>query len=132
MKSQRELAFCFGVEALRRRTLCNLLAMLLLDDDDELPEQPDEQEKELAERLGSSGLAAIDATLLACTGKVQHKVARIIARALDAGGFPPADNYIAVHARRLIDIANGGAVVIFGNPRRPRWSEVVRSDEPHR
>ena len=51
---------------------------------------------DLAERLGSGGLATIDATLLACTDKVQHKVARIIARALDAGGFPPADDYIAV------------------------------------
>jgi hypothetical protein len=38
-----------------------------------------------------AGLAAIDAALLASTGKVLHKVARIIARALDAGGFPPDD-----------------------------------------
>ncbi|MET0794385.1 MAG: hypothetical protein ABW061_22880 [Polyangiaceae bacterium] len=106
--------------------------MLLVDDDDELPELPDGPEIDLAERLGSGGLAKIDAALLACTDKVQHKVARIIARALDAGGFPPADDYIAVHARRLIALANAGTVVIFGNPRRPRWSEARRSDEPHR
>jgi hypothetical protein len=95
--------------------------MSLLDDDDELSELPDELEMDLAERLGSGGLATIDGTLQACTDKVQHKVARIIARALDAGGFPPADDYIAVHARSLIHLANTGAVVIFGNPRKPRW-----------
>lgn len=104
--------------------------MLLLDDDGELPELPDEPEMDLAKRLGSGGLATIDATLLACTDRVQHKVARIIARALDAGGFPPADDYVAVHARRLIGLADAGAVAIFGNPRRPRWSEARRSDEP--
>lgn len=82
----------------------------------------------LAERLGSAGVATIDGTLLACTDKVQHKVARIIARALDAGGLPPADESIAVHARRLIHLANTGAVVIFGNPRKPRCSEARRSD----
>ena len=71
---------------------CNLLVMLLVDDDDELPDLPDlpdGPEIDLAERLGSGGLAKIDAALLACTDKVQHTVARIIARALDAGGFPP-------------------------------------------
>ena len=111
---------------------CSLLGMLLLDDDDELTELPDELEVNLAERLGASGLAAIDASLLACTDKVQHKIARIISRALDAGGFPPEDDYIAVHARRLIGLADAGAVVIFGNPRRPRWSEARRSHEPDR
>ncbi len=90
--------------------------MLLLDDHDELPELPDELETDLAERLGSGGLATIDATLLACTDKVQHKVARIIARALDAGGYPPADEYIAVQARRLIGLANSRVVTVFGNP----------------
>src|SRR4051812_40982939 len=104
--------------------------MLLLDDDDELAEVPDELETNLAERLGSGGLAGIDAALLACTEKVQHKIARIISRALDAGGFPPEDDHIAVHARRLIELANAGLVVIFGNPRRPRWSEARRAYEP--
>jgi len=47
--------------------------MLLLGDDDELPELPDELEMALVEPLGSAGLATIDATLLACTDKVQHK-----------------------------------------------------------
>lgn len=103
--------------------------MLLLDDDDELPELPDELEMDLTERLGSGGLASIDANLLACTDKTQHKVARIIARALDAGRFPPTDDYVAVHARRLIRLANAGVVTIFGNPRRPRWSEARRSNE---
>jgi|GEM_PF-2747605 len=72
---------CFGV---RSR---NLLGMLLVDDDDELPELPDERETDLAARLGSGGLATIDAILLACTEKVQHKIARIISRALDACPF---------------------------------------------
>jgi hypothetical protein len=106
--------------------------MLLLDDDDELSELPNELELNLAERLGAVGLARVDATLVACTDKVQHKVARIIARALAAGGFPPADDYIAVHVRRLIGLADAGAVVIFGNPKRPRWSEARRLDETHR
>jgi hypothetical protein len=96
---------------------------------------------DLAERLGSGGLATIDATLLACTDQGQHKVARIIARALDAGGFPPADDYIAVHARRLIGLANTGTVVIFGKSQKtalergpavrltasPRLFETVRA-----
>ena len=45
----------------------------------------------------ANGLAKADADLLACT----DKVARIVAR-IDAGGFPPADNYIAIDSRRLI------------------------------
>jgi len=51
---------CFGVRP------CKPLVMLLLDGD-ELPELPDELEMDLVERLGSGGLATIDANLLACT-----------------------------------------------------------------
>ncbi|MET0790492.1 MAG: hypothetical protein ABW061_03145 [Polyangiaceae bacterium] len=98
--------------------------MLLLDDDDELPEEPSPEEAEVAEQLGPEGLSAIDAALLACTGAVQHKVARIVSGAVDVGGFPPSDEYIDLHARRLIGLVRSGKLVGFGNLRRPRFSEA--------
>lgn len=98
--------------------------MLLWHDDGELPEVSDESETELAERLGPSGLMAIDAALIAATGQTQHKIARIVLRALEAGGHPVSDEYVALHARRFIGLAEAGRVAVFGNPRRPRFSEA--------
>ena len=104
--------------------------MLLLDDDDELPDVPHAEETALAERLGAEGLRAIDAALLECTGTVQRKVASIVARALDVGGFPASDDYIDLHVRRLIGLAQSGKLVVFGDPRKPRWSEARVSGAP--
>ncbi len=106
--------------------------MLLIDDDDELPEvpSPEEEEVELAEQLGVDGLNAIDAALLAWTERTQHKVARIVARALDAGGFLPSDDYIELHVRRFINLARAGKVEVFGDPRKPRFSEARLPRKP--
>jgi len=104
--------------------------MLLLDDDDELPVTPHAEETALAERLGVEGLRAIDTALLEFTGTVQRKVAAIVARALDAGGFPASDEYVDLHVRRLIGLVQAGKLVVFGDPRKPRWSEARVSGAP--
>lgn len=99
--------------------------MLLLDDDDELPATPDEAETALATQLGSDGLKAIDAALLAQAGKRWLKVARIVGDALKAGGFDPwEDAHLHLHIRRLIALVDAGALEAQGNLRKPRWSEV--------
>ena len=101
--------------------------MLLLDDDDELPAEPDERERALTEELGEAALRAIDEALLAELGTSRYKVARIILGALERGGYPKMDDaYIDLHARRVIALVEAGSLVAFGNLRRPRFSEVRR------
>jgi hypothetical protein len=50
------------------------------------------------ERPSSSTVSATTAS--EAPDKIQHPVARIIARALDEGRFPPAHDYILAHALR--------------------------------
>src|SRR5688572_23394878 len=66
-------------------------AMLFLDDDDELPASPEPSEAELATRLGSDGLRAIDAALARHAESRSLKVARVVVDALRSSGFAVAD-----------------------------------------
>jgi hypothetical protein len=89
--------------------------MLLLDDDDELPIAPDRDETELATRLGSQGLQAVDAALV---GHAQHnwlKVARVVLDALRSGGFPVEDDATCVHVRRISELVRAGVLEAQGN-----------------
>lgn len=108
----------------RRDLRYSLAAMLLLDDDDDLPEEPSPEEAELAQQLGPEGLSAIDTALLACTEARQHKVAHIVLRALEACGYPFDDEQITLHARRLVALVRAGKLEVFCNPHRPRFSEA--------
>jgi hypothetical protein len=99
--------------------------MLLLDDDDELPAQPDEGEAKLSIGLGDSGLLAIDEAIRKSARGTWLKVARIVGDALESGGFKISDDVaIDLHVRRVISLVDSGALEAKGNLRRPRWSEV--------
>ena len=98
--------------------------MLLLDDDDELPLEPDQDEASLAIRIGPKGLRAIDTALTSHARRGWLKVARVVGEALQAGGFPISDDAIDLHARRVIALVGLGVLEARGNLRRPRWSEV--------
>jgi hypothetical protein len=102
-----------------------LLNVLLLDDDDELPPSPAEGETTLTAQLGAGGLRAIDATLQRHTRQSWLKVARVVADALEAGGFSLGDDsHIEIHVRRLIGLVHSRVLEGRGNLRKPRRSEV--------
>jgi hypothetical protein len=99
--------------------------MLLLDDDDELPDEPEKEERALAQQLGPEGLRAIDAALARCTKSRWLKVARVIADALRDRKFDiTSDAANDLHARRVIVLIEAGVLLVQGDPRRPRFSEV--------
>ncbi len=99
--------------------------MLLLDDDDELPESPHEEEVALAAQFGAQGLAMIDQTLVRFTRASWLKSARVVADAVQAGGFAVLDDaYVDLHVRRLIDLVRTGQLEAQGDLRKPRFSEV--------
>ena len=99
--------------------------MLLIDDDDELPSDPTEEEAKLIAALGEVGLHAIDENLVKQARRGWLKVARVISDTLRAGGFPGLDDAdVQLHARRVMALVESGALEAQGNLRRPRWSEV--------
>jgi hypothetical protein len=107
-----------------------LVAVLLLDDDDELPLSPDEGEAMLAAEIGATGIRAIDASLLEHAQRGWLKVARVVLDALEARGLPTwDDSHIDLLVRRVIGLVNSGALVARGNLRKPRWSEVRLSEQ---
>jgi hypothetical protein len=93
--------------------------------DDQLPDAPGDQEVKLAEQLGEEELRAIDARIEGLTQARWLKVARIVADALQAGGYSTREeSHVHLHVRRVIGLVNSGALEAQGNVRRPRWSEV--------
>jgi hypothetical protein len=102
-----------------------LVAMLLLDDDDELPLLPDEAEARLETGLDEEGVRAIDEALRRHARRGWLKVARVVIDALVAGGFGSSDEVsVRLHVRRVIFLVDSGVFEAQGNLRRPRWSEV--------
>jgi len=106
--------------------------MLLLDDDDELPESPEPGEVALAARLGLNGLQAIDAALVGHARSTWLKVARVVHEALNSGGFAIEDDTVDLHVRRVVSLVASGKLESQGDLRRPRWSEVrlTNDDRP--
>ena len=98
--------------------------MLLVHDEDRVPESPTEGEASLTESLGAKGIAAIDAAILGATGPTFMKVARVVYDALKAGGFPTDDENVQVHVRRVIALVKADKLEAQGNLLRPRFSEV--------
>ena len=98
--------------------------MLLLDDDDELPGQPEAGEVELTARLSSHRLQEIDVTLVSHAKPTWLKVARVVHDALASGGFAVDDDAVDLHTRRVAGLVASGKLEAQGNLRRPRWSEV--------
>lgn len=107
--------------------------MLLLDDDDELPEFPTPEELELADILGADGLRAADAALLGAATPRFLKVARIVSDALKSQGlFSVEDAPAALFARRLLTLVDAGLFECVGEPRKPRFCEVRLRHDPAR
>jgi hypothetical protein len=101
------------------------LQQLLLDDQGELPIAVDEAEAALAANLGPIGLRRIDDNLRRQAVRTWLKVARVVVKALDEGGFQLSDEAtIRLHTRRVIALVESGELESQGNLRRPRWSEV--------
>jgi hypothetical protein len=98
--------------------------MLLVDDEDRLPDFPDEEEQAFALELGAEGLSKIDKTIISSARANWLKVARIIGDAIEAGGFDYSDAIVDLHARRVMEIVASGALESQGNLERPRFSEV--------
>lgn len=99
--------------------------LLLLHDDDELPEVPDEHESQFAATFTVDRLRGIDATLTRCARDRWLKVARVVIDALSLAGLPKTDDrYAALHVRRVIVLVESGVLEAQGDPRRPRFSEV--------
>ena len=90
----------------------------------QLPDSPNEDEAACARELGDAGLAKADATLLKWVPQRFGKVARILAEAIEADDFKVTDALVCVYLRRLIALADSGAIEGAGNLRRPRFSEV--------
>jgi hypothetical protein len=95
-----------------------------LDDDDELPETPTDEEAALAARLGPE-LARIDERILKFSAPRFLKIARITLDALKDGGFDAWDEAaVDLHARRALALIEQGKLEVAGNPHRPRFSEA--------
>src|SRR5262245_20722959 len=98
--------------------------MLLLDDDDQLPDSPTEAETLLAESLGTAGLRAIDESIVNATRTRWLIVARVVVDAIGVAGFPMEESPIQLHVRRIIALVSAGRLDAQGNVHRPRFSEV--------
>ena|SRR5687767_16037659 len=105
--------------------------MLLLDDDDVLPDVPDAAEAHLAAQLGNNGLERIDQSLRRHAQDRWLKVARVVAYALRDGGFSRADeDTVRLHVRRVGLLVESGKLEAQGNPHQPRWCEVRTNRTP--
>ena len=98
--------------------------MLLVHDDDRVPDSPTEREISLAESLGERGMAAIDEAILSVAGPKWAKVAMVVVMALKASKFSTEDEHVRGHVRRIIALVNAGRLEAQGNLLRPRFSEV--------
>jgi hypothetical protein len=98
--------------------------MLLVHDEERVPDSPSVGEISLIESLGENGIAAIDEALLSIAGPKWAKVAMVVVKALKAGGFSTDDEPVQVHVRRVVALTNAGRLEAQGNLLRPRFSEV--------
>lgn len=90
----------------------------------QLPDEPDIEEATLTEILGSEALARADATLMKSIRPRWQKAAMVIGIAMDADNRRATDELVCVYLRRLLTLADAGAIEAAGNLRRPRFSEV--------
>jgi hypothetical protein len=99
--------------------------VLLVDDDDLLPEVPDDAEARLVAEIGTDRLRVIDEDLRKHVRERWMKVARIVADCMRQTGFSFDDeNAVRLHVRRMKALVDSGVIEGEGNLLRPRWSEV--------
>jgi hypothetical protein len=90
-----------------------------------LPDEPGADEIALTEKLGPAGVNRVDACLMRLALPQWRKVALIVVKALDEGGFESSDaGAFPLHQRRLIALIESGQLEGQGDLRQPRWSEV--------
>ena len=82
--------------------------MLLVNDEEQVPELPTDQEKALTDALTSEKLLAIDQAIVNATEQRWLKVARIVFDAIKAGGFSMVDEQVQLHVRRIITLVRAG------------------------
>ena len=98
--------------------------MLLLDDEDQVPESPTTEETKLAASLGPAGLRMVDTAILKAAGPRWFKLARVVHDAIRSNGFSTGDVQVPLHVRRTLDLVSAGTLEAQGNLYRPRFSEV--------
>jgi hypothetical protein len=98
--------------------------VLLVDDDEQVPESPTDREKALLDSVAPEVLLAIDEAIVAAAGSRWLKVARIVFDAIKAGGFSTVDEQVQLHVRRMIALVRAGRLEAQGNLLRPRFSEI--------
>ncbi len=90
----------------------------------QLPDEPEEDETALMEILGPEALAKADETLMKGIRPRWYKVSRVVASAIEADDHDLTSAFVCVYLRRLIGLAEAGAIEFAGNIRRPTVSEV--------
>ena len=98
--------------------------MLLVNDEEQVPELPTDREKALTDALTSEKLLTIDQAIVNATEQRWLKVARIVFDAIKAGGFSMVDEQVQLHVRRIIALVRAGRLEAQGNLLRPRFSEI--------
>ncbi|MFO0555676.1 MAG: hypothetical protein U0271_45285 [Polyangiaceae bacterium] len=102
--------------------------LLLVDDDKGLSASPSRAERELEKRLGEERLRQIDCALVRFSQARALKIARVVSDAAEHFDFGRMDDTAArLFTRRLIRLGEQGFLEIFGNARRPTFSEVQRT-----
>ena len=104
--------------------------MLLLDDEDQVPEAPTDAERGLIASLGPEGIAAMDEALLNAARPNWLKVARVVHDAIEAGGFSIEDQQVQLHVRRIVALVDVRKLEAQGNLLQPRFSEVRLPTRP--
>jgi hypothetical protein len=99
--------------------------MMLLHDAGDLPDVPDKREAALLASLGPSDIEAIDQAIIECCRPHSLKIARIALDVMSRRDLPSEDAAACIVIRRVIALADAGKLQILGNPRRPRFSEVL-------
>ncbi len=98
--------------------------MLLIHDEDELPENPYEEEIMITDSIDEVGLKDIDDRILNALSDHWAKVAKVIFDVMQAGGFEFSEELVDLHARRVIYLNELGKLSSSGNLRKPRFSEI--------
>lgn len=98
--------------------------MLLIDDEDELPEGPSNEETALSASLGEIGIREIDERICSSLSDHWEKTAKIIFDVMQTGNFNFTEESVDLHVRRVIHLNSLGALSSIGNLRKPRFSEI--------
>lgn len=98
--------------------------MLLIDDDDELPEISSDEEEAFFKSIGEVGLEQIDDRILNALSDHWEKVAKVIFDAMQDGGFDFSEEIVDFHARRVVSLNGSGKLKSLGDLRKPRFSEI--------